>query len=79
MPKIGGELVWAEERNIVSQTALNGARKGAKMEQERINQGWRWVQVGKITKVLVPCDENGDPTEDGLQRIERVKRNLISV
>ena len=76
MTKIGNELVWAEERYAVTQAAKVAAKKGAKMERERIKQGWRWVKVGTRSKILVPCDKKGNPTQDGLQRIERIKRNL---
>lgn len=76
MASIGNELVWAEERRTVTQAAKAAAKKGAKMERERIKQGWRWVKVGTRSKILVPCDKKGNPTKDGLRRIERMKQNL---
>lgn len=76
MAGIGHELAWADERRAVTQAARTAAKKGAKIEHERINQGWRWVKVGARSKILVPCDKNGNPTQDGLQRIERMKQSL---
>ena len=76
MTKIGNELVWAEERYAVTQAAKTAAKKGAKMERDRIKQGWRWVNVGRRSKILVPCDKKGNPTQEGLRRIERMKQNL---
>ena len=69
-------MVWAEERREVTTAAKAAAKKGAKMEKERIKQGWRWVNVGTRSKILVPCDKKGNPTQDGLRRIERLKQNL---
>lgn len=76
MAGIGNELAWAKERWVVTQAAKSAAKKGEKMERERIKQGWRWVNVGTRSKILVPCDKKGNPTQDGLQRIERMKQNL---
>jgi len=76
MAGIGTELAWADERRAVTQAAKAAAKKGAKMERERIRQGWRWVKVGTHSKILVPCDKKGNPTQDGLRRIERMKQNL---
>lgn len=76
MARIGHELAWADERCAVTQAAKAAAKKGAKIEHERINQGWRWVNVGTRSKILVPCDKKGNPTQDGLRKIERMKQNL---
>lgn len=76
MASIGNELVWAEERREVTKAALNAAKRGAKQEAAKIRKGWRWVQVGTRTKILVPCDKKGNPTEDGQMRIQRLKENL---
>lgn len=74
--KITGEMAWVDERSIVTQAAVNGVRKGARIEKERIANGWRWVKVGKRTQILIPCDSEGNPTKDGLERIERMKKTL---
>ena len=76
MTNVGNELIWADERRAVTQAAKAAAKKGAKMERERIKQGWRWVKVDQRSKILVPCDKKGNPTKDGLRRIERMKQNL---
>ena len=76
MASIGNELVWAEERREITQSARRAAKRGEKQEQERIKKGWRWVQVGTRTKILVPCDKEGNPTTDGQMRIQRLKENL---
>lgn len=76
MAGVGSKLAWAEERHSVIQAAKVAAKKCAKMEHERIKQGWRWVKVCAHSKILVPCDEKGNPTQDGLQRIERMKQSL---
>lgn len=76
MARIGSELAQAEERREITKAARNAARRGAKQESDKMAQGWRYVQVGTRTKILVPCDKSGNPTKDGQRRIERMKQNL---
>ncbi len=76
MAGVGSKLAWAEEHHAVAQAAKVAAKKCVEMEHERIKQGWRWIKVGTHSKILVPCDEKGNPTQDGLQRIERMKQSL---
>lgn len=76
MASIGNEMVWAEERRAVTTAARNAAKKGQKQEAAKIKKGWRWINVGTRTKILVPCDKEGNPTADGQIRIQRLKENL---
>lgn len=46
------------------------------IEQKKIRQGWRWVRISKLSKILVPCDKNGKPTKEGQKRIDTVKNNI---
>lgn len=76
MSNIANEMVWAEERSTVTQAARTAIKKAKKIECENIKKGWRWIKVGTRTQILVPCDKDGKPTQDGLQRIQRLKKNL---
>lgn len=76
MTSVRNEILWAEERKEVTTAALRASKKGAKQEKEKINRGWRYVKVGNVTKILVPCDKNGNPTIDGLKRISQLKKML---
>lgn len=51
--------------------------KAKKIEQERIEQGWRWFEIDKQTKILVPCEDTGKPTEKGKIMIEAEKNALL--
>lgn len=50
--------------------------KAKSVEQKKIEQGWRWVKISRLSKVLVPCDKNGKPTIDGQKKIEAIKNNI---
>lgn len=76
MTSVGNEVLWAEEKNIVTQAAINAVKKGKKQEEEKLKNGWKYIQVGNTTKILVPCDEDGNPTEDGTRRINKLKEIL---
>jgi len=58
--------------------------KAKKIEEQRIKDGWQYVQVASNLKILVPCDKNGKPTQEGLKKLaeydnqdERYKKNAI--
>lgn len=64
----------------VHQDLLDKANKALarakNIEQKKIRQGWRWVKISKLSKILVPCDKNGKPTAQGQKRIEAIKNNI---
>lgn len=70
------EVLLAEEKNIVTQAAINAVKKGRKQEEEKLKNGWKYIQVGNTTKILVPCNKDGKPTEDGIRRINKLKEIL---
>lgn len=56
-----------------SEKALSKAQK---IESKRIGAGYRYVRINNITKVLVECDENGEPTAKGQRTIDSMRRVL---
>lgn len=57
----------------------NKALERAKaQEKKRLKQGWRWIRVSNLSKILVPCDKNGKPTKEGQRRID-VLRNKVNI
>lgn len=40
------------------------------MEEKRA-MGWRYVNATPTLKVFVPCDKNGNPTEEGKAKIAK--------
>lgn len=49
-------------------------REQAELEK-KFRQGWRFVLAAPNIRILVPCDENGKPTEDGQRRIDKLIEN----
>lgn len=76
MARIGTEMIWAQERKESLIATRAAVKKGTKIEQKRIKAGWRYVQVNERTKILVPCDKKGKPTEEGEKKILALKKNL---
>ena len=38
--------------------------------EKKIKEGWRWIKVNERLKILVPCDKHGNPTKEGLEKIQ---------
>lgn len=38
-------------------------------ERKARRKGWKWMEIGKKTKILVPCDKKGEPTHAGKRKI----------
>lgn len=38
--------------------------------EKKFRQGWRFVLAAPNIRILVPCDKDGKPTEDGQRRID---------
>lgn len=51
--------------------------KARKLETERLKEGWKYHSISKNMKILVPCDKKGNPTKEGLKRIEERKKSLM--
>lgn len=76
MANITNELVCTSEREENFKTTKKAFESCKKREKEQIEKGWKWVKVGARTQVLVPCDDDGNPTEIGLRQIEKIKKIL---
>lgn len=59
--------------------AVKSAREARKRELKKMKEGWRYVKVTDTLRVFVPCDKLGNPTEEGLKRIERQKKMLLTL
>ena len=56
--------------------ALRGLEKAKALERKRLDNGCRYVKVSEKTSILVECDEQGHPNEQGMKRIAKYKRTL---
>lgn len=71
------KMNWATELNVHDEEKDNKLlSKMRSMEKSLIRKGYRWYSIKDTYKVLIPCDEWGHPTEEGLRKIEKHKEML---
>ena len=56
---------WAEKESVRAQAELD----------KKFQQGWRFVLIAPNLRILVPCDKDGKPTEEGQKRIDKLLEN----
>lgn len=76
MNSYGSEMTWSKERAESKLSAERALEKCKKRESELMGKGHRYVTVGNITQILVPCDKDGNPTKEGVLKIEQMQRLL---
>jgi hypothetical protein len=52
--------------------------KVKKLEEKRLSEGWKFVQISRNTQICVPCGKSGKPTKEGLRRI-RIMKELCGI
>ena len=60
------------KEGVEKENSIKALEKAKRLEAKRKKAGWRYVKVDARLQVFVPCDENGKPTKEGKERIERV-------
>lgn len=63
------EIRFAQEKEKTDTAADKALVRAKKYEKKLEDKGWRWFKINNRTQVLVPCDENGNPTKEGQQKI----------
>lgn len=62
--------------NFKERTEIDRANKALvyakRLEKKRLSQGWRYVFATPNIQVLVPCNKDGTPTEEGKRRIDNI-------
>lgn len=61
---------WVYDKNIVTEKDRKALEKAKEIEKDKLEQGYRYIKVNNRLQVLVPCDENGNPTEKGMAIIK---------
>lgn len=69
--------VLANQKKQIDE-ATKALTKAKAQEKKRLKQGWKWIRISNLSKVLVPCDKNGKPTKEGQRRID-VLRNKVNI
>lgn len=68
-----GITQWIEQNKTNDKSAeMRVLERAKRLEKKRLDDGWRYIKVSKSTEVFVPCDKDGNPTEDGLRRIRSI-------
>lgn len=68
---------WIAEEEIKDKKERNVVLNARNLESERLEKGWRYVKISNNMTILVPCDKKGNPTKEGLKRIEERKKSLL--
>ena len=68
---------WITDEEIKEKKEKAVVVKARKLEAERLKEGWKYHSISKNMKILVPCDKKGNPTKEGLKRIEERKKSLM--
>ena len=74
---MSAQTKWIADEEFKAKKEKAVVVKARKLESERLKQGWQYKHVSKNMTILVPCDINGNPTKEGLKRIEERKKSLL--
>lgn len=69
-------LNWVFKSGVVLEKDRATLEKAKRIEQKNEKKGYRWIKINERNKIFVPCDKNGDPTEEGQRRIQLLKNAL---
>ena len=64
---------WIYEKGMVNESDRKALEKAKKIESKNRKNGYRWIRVSPRLQIHVPCDDEGNPTPEGLRRIEILK------
>ena len=71
------KLNWSTELDVNDEESRSKLLcKVRQLEKGLIKKGYRWYRIRPTYQVLVPCDEEGNPTEEGLKKIQKHKDML---
>jgi hypothetical protein len=60
----------------VSEKDRIALEKAKRIERKNEKKGYRWIKINERNSVFVPCDKKGNPTKDGLHKINMLKLTL---
>ena len=64
---------WIYDNKTTTEKDAKALEHVKVIERKNIKQGYRWIRISPITEIHVPCDNEGNPTEEGLRRIKLLK------
>lgn len=60
---------WIFDNKTVTEKDIHALEKVKKKEKKNQKAGYRWIRVANNSRLHVPCDKNGEPTEEGKRMI----------
>lgn len=67
---------WVHDKSVVSERDRITLEKAKRMEQKNAKKGYRWIKINERNSIFVPCDKKGNPTKEGLHKINMLKLTL---
>lgn len=64
---------WVYEKGVVTEKDIKALESAKKIERRNEKNGYRWIRVSPRMTIHVPCDKDGNPTEEGQRRINILK------
>lgn len=59
-------------RPMITETDRKVLLQAKLLEKKRKKDGWKYVNATPMIRVLVPCDDDGEPNEKGRQIIGEI-------
>lgn len=67
---------WVYEHKTATEKDRKALEAAKKYEKNLEKNGYRWIDINSRNSLLVQCDENGKPTEQGQMCINKFKQHL---
>ena len=67
---------WVHDNGVVSEKDRIALEKAKRIEQKQTSKGYRWIEINERNKIFVPCNKKGNPTKEGLHKINMLKLTL---
>ena len=67
---------WVHDNCVVSEKDRIALERAKRIEQKQKRKGYRWIKINERNSVFVPCDKKGNPTKEGLHKINMLKLSL---
>ena len=67
---------WVHDKSVVLEKDRIALEKAKRIEQKQKKKGYRWIKINERNSIFVPCDKKGNPTKEGLHKINMLKLSL---
>jgi hypothetical protein len=67
---------WVHDNGVGSEKDRIALEEAKRIEQKQTSKGYRWIEINERNKIFVPCNKKGNPTKEGLHKINMLKLTL---